>query len=371
MSSGANRGAKVLALVSDAWGGTGGIAQYARDFLEDVASRDDVREVVVVPRVIAREIQPLPPKVTHIESAARSKARFIASAIASGLARPDLVVCGHANLLPVAWLASRIARCPLLLLAYGIEAWYPRGAFWKRVINRCSAVVSISEFTLDKLRSWAGLDGVETFLVPNAIDLSRYTPGLPDDALRERYGIPAGHPLLLTLGRMEASEQAKGFDEVLDVLPSLLSRYPDLVYCAAGDGNDRARLEAKTKSLELGGHVVFPGYVAEDDKTELYRLCDLYVMPSRLEGFGYVFLEALACGKPVIASKVDGSREAVRGGSLGTVVDPSSRTELEAAVIDAVEKPFVPPRDALDFFSRDAFRTRGSAAVDAAFRARK
>lgn len=363
MSPGLNSGARVLALVTDAWGGTGGIAQYDRDFLEDVAARPDVYEVVVIPRVIARDVQPLPKKVRHITSPAGSKARFVRSALAAAMDKPDLIICGHINLLPVASLASKLAGAPLMLLTYGIEVWSPRGAVWRHLVRSCKAIVSISEFTLGKLRAWARLDDVGTFLVPNAIDLSGYTPGPRDEALRARLGIGNG-PLLLTLGRMDASEQAKGFDEVLEALPWLVQQYPGIQYCAAGDGSDRPRLEGKAQSLGVSGRVLFPGYIAEEEKAALYRLADVYVMPSRLEGFGYVFLEAVACGVPVIASRVDGSREAVRDGALGILVDPSDRRELISAIESALVSPFVPSRSELEYFSIEMFSRRGSAAVD-------
>jgi glycosyltransferase involved in cell wall biosynthesis len=85
---------------------------------------------------------------------------------------------------------------------------------------------------------------------------------------------------------------------------------------------DRRCLQEKARSLGVHGRVVFAGYVPESEKADHYRLADAYVMPGRGEGFGIVYLEALACGVPVVASEVDGSREAVREGALGILVDP-------------------------------------------------
>jgi glycosyltransferase involved in cell wall biosynthesis len=88
-----------------------------------------------------------------------------------------------------------------------------------------------------------------------------------------------------------------------------------------GDGDDRGRLEEKVKSLGLSQQVIFAGKILEHEKASHYCLADAYVMPSHGEGFGIVFLEALACGVPVIGSKVDGSREALLDGQLGRLVD--------------------------------------------------
>ena len=104
--------------------------------------------------------------------------------------------------------------------------------------------------------------------------------------------------------------------------------------------------------------VVFTGYVAEAEKADHYRVADLYVMPSRGEGFGIVYLEALACGLPAIGSKLDGSREALRNGLLGTLVDPANAEELKAAIRLGLRNPSrsVPP--GLSYFSYAEFERR-------------
>ena len=98
------------------------------------------------------------------------------------------------------------------------------------------------------------------------------------------------------------------------MLPALAADVPDVAYLIAGDGDDRARLEKKAAALGVADRVVFAGYVPEEEKADHYRLADAFVMPGRGEGFGIVYLEALACGVPVVASSLDASREAVRDG---------------------------------------------------------
>ena len=365
------RSTRVLALVTDAYGGTGGIAQYNRDFLESIAAHESVEEVVVVPRVIAREIQPLPERVTHVPAAAGSKLRYLGTV--ASLARKkgafDLVICGHVNLLPLAYATARRCGARLMVLVYGLEVWQS-GRWPKRyMLHRVDSVVAISAFTLKRMREWAVISGDRAILVPNAIDLSAYTPGPKNDALRQELGLGNGQ-VMMTLGRMDASERAKGFDEVLEAMPSLLEDYPDLRYCAAGDGTDRKRLEQKAMRLGIASSVVFPGYVAEERKLDFYRLTDLFVMPSRLEGFGYVFLEALACGVPVVASSVDGSREAIRGGAWGLLADPNNRDEVLTAIRNGLREPRVPDRGELAYFSKERFVKRAWRAFDTTMRSR-
>jgi glycosyltransferase involved in cell wall biosynthesis len=242
-------------------------------------------------------------------------------------------------------------------MVYGVEVWQPGSWFRRYVLKRLDAVVAISAFTVKRLREWAVIAGDRIFLVPNAIDLMTFVPRPPDHKLRDRLRLREG-PVLLTLGRMDAAERAKGFDEVLEVLPALLEDFPTLTYCAAGDGTDRARLEQKAQRLGVLESTVFPGYIDESDKLDLYGLADAFVMPSRLEGFGYVFLEALAMGIPVVASSIDGSREAVRGGAWGRLADPNNRDEILNAIRLTLREPLVPDRAELEYFSKIRFRGR-------------
>jgi len=353
--------ARVLVLATDVFGGTGGIAQYTRDFVAAMASYPGVDEITVIPRVIAREPELLPPSVVYLADAAGSKARFLSAVFRAATSRPsfDWIVCAHINLLPIAHLAAAICSAPVILLTYGIEVWEPKGWFIRSLVGRTRAVVSISNFTMEKLRGWARLPASHSFLIPNAIDLATYTPGPHNAELASRLSLD-GRRVLLTLGRMDAREQAKGFDEILEVMP----RFPDIAYVAVGDGSDRPRLQAKAAQLGVAERAIFPGYVTETEKLDYYRLADVFVMPSRLEGFGYVFLEAMAMGLPVIASKIDGSREAVMNGKWGLLVDPAHPDELAAAITSALTSPRVPERSELDYFSRKSFERRCHDAFD-------
>jgi phosphatidyl-myo-inositol dimannoside synthase len=355
---------KILVLVTDAFGGTGGIAQYTRDFIAALASYHDTETVTVVPRLITREPQPLPPRVNQLSEAASGKIRFGLTAISVARRESfDWIVCAHINLLPAAIIAATISGGRIILLTYGIEVWSPRNFFSRWLLRRVFGFVAISEITIDRMKAWADIPPRRSFLIPNAIDLSRYTPGPKNDALISRWSLN-NRRVLLTVGRMDAAEQAKGFDEILEVLPSLRKEMPDIAYLAVGDGSDRERLREKASRLGLEGNVFFPGYVDEAEKLDYYRLADVFVMPSRLEGFGYVFLEALAVGTPVIASKVDGSREAVRMGAWGTLVDPTSSGEIVDAIRVALLDPRVPPKSELEFFSISQFERRCHEALE-------
>jgi len=162
----------------------------------------------------------------------------------------------------------------------------------------------------------------------------------------------------MTLGRLDSYERYKGFDVIIELLPKLSEIIPNLAYLIVGEGSDRERLEQKVRSLNLQEQVIFTGFISEAKKADHYCLADVYVMPSKGEGFGFVFLEAMACGIPVVASKVDGSCEAVRNGLLGIIVNPDDPEEVKAGIIEALKRPKGVIPQGLEYFSYENFERR-------------
>jgi glycosyltransferase involved in cell wall biosynthesis len=307
---------------------------YNRDVIAAMAAHPRVAEVVVVPRVIVNhyEVEEIPPNVRFLAEAARGRAAYVAALRRVKKATPfDLVVCAHVNLLP---LARLVTRDPLLFV-YGIEAWKPlRDPLSNRLLHGARGVVAISQVTGQRFAGWSGYSGPQ-HLLPNAIHPEEYGMRSRSEKLVTRYGLE-GRRALLTLGRIVAAERYKGFDEVLEVLPDIAAVHDDVAYIVAGAGNDLPRLSKKAQVLGIANRVVFTGLVQEHEKADLYNVADLYVMPSRGEGFGFVFLEAMACGVPVIGSRLDGGREALRGGELGRLVDSTNPAEVRVAILDAM-----------------------------------
>jgi glycosyltransferase involved in cell wall biosynthesis len=221
------------------------------------------------------------------------------------------------------------------LVIHGIEVWDRRGWLFRAILRSVESVVSVSRYSAERFQEWSKVPEERFFILPNCVDLTAFVPQQRSAGLAKRYGVRQ-NKIILTLGRLVSRERYKGFDEVLEALPQLISRFPTLKYMIVGDGDDRARLEQKTFSLGLSERVIFAGRISEEEKAAHYCLADAYVMPSRGEGFGIVFLEALACGVPVIGSRLDGSREALLFGELGRLVDPTVTTELIEAVTDVL-----------------------------------
>lgn len=349
---------RILVLVTDAFGGRGGIAKFNRDLLCALTSYPGCEEVLALPRVMFGASGMLPPRLTWRGDVAGAKLHYTWCALRSALNSwprdhtVDLIVCGHLNLLPLACVARALTRgdyIPLAVVIHGIEAWGPRrGPIWRRWLRQSDAVVSVSEFTRKRFMKWSGLQRRPVFIVRNSVDRDRFKPGPRNEKLAQRYGVQ-GKRVLLTLARLEPAERYKGIDEVLGVMPRLVRELPGICYVIAGEGNDRARLVAKARGLGLRvaqgacGHgsadVVFAGHISEEEKVEHYRLADAFVMPGCGEGFGIVYLEALACGVPVVGSKLDASGELLAGCEMSFVVDPHEPNEVWEGIRRALAHP--------------------------------
>lgn len=367
---------RILALVSDAFGGHGGIAKFNRDLLSALCAMPEVEQVVGLPRLTPESPGTLPAKLAYVTAGVGGKLRYGVAALKTAIAsaksqnptsqannpkrkpRFDLILCGHINLLPVAFAARGACRAPVVLVVHGIDAWQPtRSWLVNRLARRVDAVVAVSEFTRKRFCSWARPDRARSFILPNCVDLSHFTPGPKNPALLDRHDL-RDRIVLLTVARLSAQERYKGIDAVLDVFPALAREIPNLSYLIVGDGTDRERLAQKAAALGLAGRVVFAGWVSNAETVEYYRLADAFVMPGRGEGFGIVYLEALACGVPVVASKADASAEVVRGCELATMVDPGDLHEIQTAVLRALQsaRGIVPPT--ARHYSKEGFRAR-------------
>lgn len=361
---------RLFYITTDAFGQIGGIAQYNRDFLMATCRHQDCEEVVLMPRLAPNAPGELPVKLTNLANGASSKAKFSQAVIRRIVKESDLdmVICGHINLLPLAYFASKWRGVPLLLMTYGIDVWQPtKSRLINKLATKVDAVVSISQITLDRFQVWTKTHYKLTSILPNAIDLHRFGPGAKDPKLLKRYQLE-NKTVLLTMGRLVAFERYKGLDEVLELIPELKLEIPNLAYLIIGDGSDRARLQEKAQQLGITDVVTFTGYIPEDEKLAHYHLADAYVMPSRGEGFGFVFLEALAAGIPVVASKVDGGREAVRDGMLGVLVDPDDPADIKRGIHEALRQPLGVVPAGLAYFSFENFEQRVHQLLDAMVR---
>jgi phosphatidylinositol alpha-1,6-mannosyltransferase len=325
-------GSRILALVTDAYGAGGGIAQYNRDLLAALSEASAVDKVVVLPRNGVAVTGGLPDKV-RLFAAYPGRIRYAANAIMTTRRDGpfDLVFCGHLFMAPLAALISKLTGAPVWLQIHGIEAWQRPRRLQRWATERAHLVTAVSRHTRRLFLGWANCAPETVKVLPNTVE-ERFSPGPKSEALIERYDL-RGKKVLLTVSRLAVSERYKGHDRVIQAVAELSAQHPELVYVIAGDGDDRPRLERLARDLGVADRVRFVGYVLDDDLPDLYRTADLFVMPSTGEGFGIVFLQALACGVPVIGGGNDGSRDPLRDGFDGEMLTTNEVNELANSII--------------------------------------
>jgi glycosyltransferase involved in cell wall biosynthesis len=250
--------------------------------------------------------------------------------------RPRLVIAGHLNFAVVSeWLARR-AGIPYWILTHGIEAWGVERPALRRALTRAARVISVSRYTGERLIAEQGLDPARMAVLPGTFDPDVFRPRARSAALLDRLGLETDRPILLTVARLAGPERRKGYDVVLEALPGIRSRFPGVRYVLVGEGRDRARVERRIRELGLERHVTLAGFVPEAELPDYYGLCDAFAMPGSREGFGIVYLEAIACGKPAIAGNRDGARDALLDGDLGVLVDPDDVAAFGDAAVEVL-----------------------------------
>jgi phosphatidyl-myo-inositol dimannoside synthase len=174
--------------------------------------------------------------------------------------------------------------------------------------------------------------------VPCGVTVSRFNPAVPDPRLKTRFGL-TDEKIILTLSRVV---ERKGHDKVIAALPAVIAKVPNVKYIIAGDptGTFSGTLKKLVADLKLDDRVIFAGHLKPEEIIPFYNLCDVYIMPSRelsscgdTEGFGITFLEANACGKPVIGGNSGGVADAIENGVSGFLVDPLNTREIADRLI--------------------------------------
>jgi phosphatidylinositol alpha-1,6-mannosyltransferase len=356
---------RILALVTDAFGGTGGIAQYNHHFLSSLAVCDGVGEVVALPRGEGTWSGDLPPRLRQLAPVRGRLAYSLAALRAARARRPiHVVFCGHLFMAPLAAAIARLLRVPLWVQVHGIEAWAELSGFNRSSLEMATLVTSVSRYTRRRLLKWAGIDPARVKVLPNTVDTG-FTAGPKPAYLLDRYAA-YGKDVLMTVSRLAASERYKGHDRVIRVLPRVLSYHPETIYVVVGEGDDRPRLEALAAECGVREWVRFAGGVPAEELPDYLRLADLLVMPSTGEGFGIAFLEAMAAGVAVIGGNRDGSLDALADGVLGQAVDPENAEELTSAICAALCEP-APREDRAGRFALPAFDAHLEALLSSSF----
>jgi glycosyltransferase involved in cell wall biosynthesis len=253
--------------------------------------------------------------------------------------RPNMIVSAHPNFAPIARLAKRLFGIPYAVIAHGIDI--EEGMSWSRknAVRRADRIIAVSKWTRQRLVRHLKVDPEWVSILPNTIDETVFIPQERSTHLMARYGISTGDKVILTVGRMAAHEGYKGYDRVIQALPAVNQALNGRVrYVLVGQGDDQPRVKALAREQGVENQVVFAGFVSDSQLASHYRLADVFAMPSTGEGFGIAFLEAMACGVPVLAGDKDGSVDALANGELGRLVDPKDVQEIALGLIDLLQQ---------------------------------
>ena len=288
--------------------------------------------------------------------------RFVAAALraAAGADAHTVVVAVHLHLAPAA-LAFTARGASLTTMLCGVEAWKPLTWMQRAAIDRTERLVAISAHTRDRFRA------ANPAFADRAVDVCHL--GVED--VRAAGVARDPRPTALIVGRMAAEERYKGHDALLEIWPDVVRAVPDAVLHVVGDGDDRPRLEQLAAARGLDGSVRFLGRVDDETLEREYERCTTFVMPSRDEGFGFVFVEAMRAGRACIASR-GAAAEIIDDGVSGLVVDPADRDRLTRSVVRLLGNPAEADRMGargrtrfLRDFTEARFRERFASLIDA------
>ena len=237
----------------------------------------------------------------------------------------------------IAWAVARLTFRPVVIYAHGEElTGWGKGKKYKAMcfaLRHADHVIANSDFTRDTLIGM-GVRQDRIVLIHPGVDTELFRPDLHFQDLRDSLGLKSTAKLILSVGRLS---RRKGFDKVIDSLPALVQAGVDVHYAIIGIGEDETYLHSQAKSVGVTERVHLLGHVVMDDLPRWYNACDLFVLANReiagdTEGFGIVFLEAAACGKPAVAGRAGGTGSAVLEGVTGLRVDGESAPELYQAL---------------------------------------
>lgn len=313
----------------------GGIQTFSRDLLAALEATVTPRRIRVL---LKNELNDAwPPALKSVG--------FAGACVRHALVeRPRLIVATHVNFGPIANLARRVAQVPYLLVAHGIDVWQLRSATTRHALRRADLILAVSRHTQRAVLEQTGGDNDKVKLLPNTFSAARFNPREKSNRVLAKHRLSADTPIILTVCRLAAEERYKGYDQILKALPSISRALPRVHYLLVGAGPDRPRIEKLIAELGVADRVTLAGYIADEELAGYYNSCDIFAMPSKAEGFGIVYLEALACGKPVLAGDRDGARDALNDGELGLLVDADNVERIAGEIIRVLRREHDHPR---------------------------
>ncbi len=274
----------------------------------------------------------------NIKTPFNTKKLLLKLYISSRKFNPDCLFLPHyMEISHLCMIISIILKIPYFTTAHGLEVSTNRGNLLNKLNRKiffkyASKVFCVSSFTQGKVVK-LGVKPEKTITIPNGIDNKKFKP-INSSEIKERHNLK-NRKVILTIARLI---RRKGIDKVIESMPKVLDKIPNTVYLIGGTGPLENELKNLTRKYNLQDKVVFLGHIPEREKTRYYNACDVFIMPSRelkngdTEGFGLVFLEANACGKPVVGGRSGGVIDAIIKDKTGLLINPLDTDEIAKAI---------------------------------------
>lgn len=264
-------------------------------------------------------------------SFARNKLQFFCKALSLARKKPKVIFAGHPNLAPiVATMKILSSDARTIVAAHGIEIWSPLPAVRRSALRRAEIVTAPSSNTIQKLASIQNVAAGRIRKLPWPLDPELYQLANSSEQPHPPVEFPKGQTVL-SVGRWAASERYKGADLLIQALAELSADFSELHLVFVGPGDDLPRLKQIVETLALNGRVHFFAQLSRPELAGCYAAADIFALPSTGEGFGLVFLEAMAFGKPVIGTKIGGIPDIVEDHREGLLIEPTT-SALSAAL---------------------------------------
>lgn len=328
---------QIVFICLNLFSGNGGLEKFNKAFVKSLCSiATGIQVFSLYDKNEANEYYVSAHQYTAFKGA---KLRFIGSSIFRACTKRQIII-GHLNLAVVGVLVKMLLPWKkVVIVVHGLEIWLPVSRLKKFLLYRADQIITVSSHTKHSLIKQFGLEENKINILHNTVD--PYFP-LPTSFEKPKFLVDRhvelnGKYVAVSVCRMKATEAYKGYDKVIQCIPDLLLEIPNLHYMIVGswDEKEKKRIDDLIEQLNVKEYVTFTGFVKDEELTAYFQLGDVFVMPSKFEGFGIVYIEAMACGVPVIAGNKDGSVDALANGALGKLIDPDNLQEIASALLDS------------------------------------
>jgi phosphatidylinositol alpha-1,6-mannosyltransferase len=326
---------KYLLLAPELFESEGGITRILRLYLkamcENAGSHDEVQFVSLNDSMVDTSVAQKysTGRLVAWQVCRRSKLQFVLSALKRGLSS-DTIVCGHIGQLPVAWAISLIRpKVSYFLVAHGIEVWRPFSMLERAALRRAKYILCVSDYTRRQVLDHCPLPQERTAVLYNALDPTLQTrpPAPPDPDCF----------VILTVSRLTLSDSYKGIEHLIAAMPKVRESIPTARLRVVGRGDGLNKLQMKAHKLNMPGTVEFAGFRSDAELAQDLDSCRVFALPSQGEGFGLVYLEAMAHGRPCIGARSGGVPEVISPDS-GLLVDYGDVPGIAAAILQAISR---------------------------------